>query len=151
MELHKTPIKCSKNLRRGRGRRGNPWGRGGNYCLGVVMATIPGSQFDATAPGQPVNVVVTTTGTGLPPTVPGAFNLEVFVGALTSAPTTPAAGYQGLAVLTSSGLELDLISGAFAVTDNGSGNDTLSAFGSNETISGGGANVTLNLFGSNDV
>jgi Ca2+-binding RTX toxin-like protein len=115
------------------------------------MATIPGSQFVATAPGRAVNVVETTTGTGLPSNVAGAFNLEVFVGPLASAPTTPAPGYQGLAVLTSSGLELDLISGAFAVTDNGTGNDTLSAFGNNETVSGGSANVTLTLFGSNDV
>jgi len=30
----------------------------------------------------------------------------------------------GLAVLSPSGLELNLISGAFAVTDNGTGNDT---------------------------
>lgn len=108
------------------------------------MATIPGSHFVATAPGQPVNVVETTTGTGLPPTVPGAFNLEVFVGGIAS---TPAPGYQGLALLSPSGLQLDLISGAFAVTDNGTGNDTLNAFGANETIIGGSAGVTLNLFG----
>jgi Ca2+-binding RTX toxin-like protein len=108
------------------------------------MATIAGSQFVATAPGQPVNIVETTTGLGLPPTVPGAFNLEVFVGGIAS---TPAPGYQGLAVLSPSGLELDLISGAFAVTDNGTGNDTLNAFGANETIIGGSAGVTLDLFG----
>lgn len=113
------------------------------------MATIPGSHYVATAPGQPVNVVETTTGTGLPPTVPGAFNLEVFVGGAASSNVAP--GYQGLAVLSPSGLELDLISGVFAVTDNGTGNDTLSAFGANETISGGGAGVTLNLFGNSDV
>ena len=111
------------------------------------MATIPGSQFVATAPGQPVNVVKTTTGTGLPPTVPGAFNLEVFVGGVAGA---PAPGYQGLAVLSPSGLELDLISGAFAVTDNGTGNDTLNAFGANETVIGGSAGVALNLFGNGE-
>jgi len=111
------------------------------------MATIAGSQFVATAPGQPVNVVETTTGTGLPPTVPGAFNLEVFVGGIASA---PASGYQGLALLSPSGLELNLISGAFAVTDNGSGNDTLNAFGANETVIGGSAGVTLNLFGHSE-
>src|SRR5579864_1510832 len=114
------------------------------------MATIPGSHFVATAPGRPVNVVETRTGMGLPPTVPGAFNLEVFVGGIASTPSI-APGYQGLAVLSPSGLELDLISGAFAVTDNGAGNDTLSAHGANETISGGPANVALNLFGNNEV
>ena len=94
------------------------------------MATIPGSHYVATAPGQPVNVVETTTGTGLPPPMPGAFNLEVFVGGAAS--SNVALGYQGLAVLSPSGLELDLISGAFAVTDNGTGNDTISAYGVNE-------------------
>ena len=111
------------------------------------MATIPGSAYDATAPGFAVNVVETTDGT-VPAPVAGQFNLEVFVGFLANA---PAVGYQGVAVLGPSGLELDLISGAFAVTDNGSGNDTLSAFGDNETIIGGAANVSLNLFGNNDV
>ncbi len=89
------------------------------------------------------------TGSSLPSTVPGAFNLEVFVGSVASAPRI-APGSQGLAVLSPSGLELDLISGAFAVTDNGTGNDTLSAHGANETVIGGAAGVTLNLFGNSE-
>jgi Ca2+-binding RTX toxin-like protein len=113
------------------------------------MATIAGSQFVATAPGQPVNVVETTTGTGLPATVPGAFNLEVFIGSISSVPGV-APGYQGLAILSPSGLELDLVSGAFAATDDGTGNDALSAFVDNETIMGGTGPVTLNLFGNNE-
>ncbi len=114
------------------------------------MATIPGSQWQASASGLTVNVVQTTDGT-LPAPIAGDFNLEIFISGSGGAPTTPAAGYQGLAVLSPSGLELDLISGAFAITDNGSGNDTLSAYGANETISGGAANVALNLFGNNEV
>lgn len=113
------------------------------------MATIAGSQFIATAPGQPVNVVETTTGIGLPPTVPGAFNLEVFVGSIGSVPGV-APGYQGLAVLSPSGLALDLVAGAFAVTDDGAGNDTLSAFGGNVSIMSGTAGTTLNLFGTGE-
>jgi Ca2+-binding RTX toxin-like protein len=113
------------------------------------MATIAGSQFVATVPGQPVNVAFDNGGP-LPPTVPGAFNLEVFLGSDATAPTI-APGYQGLAVLSPSGFELDLISGAFAVTDNGTGGDILGAAGMNETISGGGAPVTLILSGTNDV
>jgi Ca2+-binding RTX toxin-like protein len=112
------------------------------------MATVPGSHFVVTAPGQPVNVVETMTGVGLPPTVPGAFNLEVFIGGAASSNVAPS--YQGLAVLSPSGQELDLVSGTFAVTDNGAGNDTLSAFGANETIVGGAAGVTLNLFGNSE-
>jgi Ca2+-binding RTX toxin-like protein len=110
------------------------------------MATIAGSQFIATAPGQPVNVVETTTGIGLPSTVPGAFNLEVFVGGIPGI----APGYQGLAVLSPSGLNLDLVSGQYAITDNGAGNDTLSVFGSGETVIGGASGVTVNLFAAGE-
>ena len=112
------------------------------------MATIPGSHYVATAPGQPVSVVETTTGTGLPAPIPGTFNLEVFIG---GAGSNAAPGYQGLAVLSPSGLELDLISGAFAITDNGTGSDTINAFGAHETIAGGSAGVSLNLFGNSEV
>jgi hypothetical protein len=114
------------------------------------MATIPGSQFIASAPGMPVNVQETTTGTGLPTPTAGDFNLEVYVGSLANVPAL-APGYQGLAVLTSGGLELDLISGAYAVTDNGTGLDSISAYGDNQTVSGGAANVTLNVYGYGDV
>jgi Ca2+-binding RTX toxin-like protein len=113
------------------------------------MATIPGSHFTVTA-GAVVNIVETTTGTGLPAPVAGDFNLEVYVGSLANAPPL-APGYQGLAVLTAGGLQLDLLSGTYAVTDNGTGNDTLDAFGTNETISGGSNNVTLNVNGPYDV
>lgn len=111
------------------------------------MATIPGSQFTATA-SLPINVVETTTGTGLPPTVPGAFNLEVYVGSTASAPSvTP--GYDGLAVLTPGGFTIDLVSGSYAVTDNGSG-DTLNVDGTNETVIGGANFSNLILNGNND-
>jgi hypothetical protein len=115
------------------------------------MATIPGSHFDATA-AQPMNVVETTTGTGLPSPVAGDFNLEVFVGSRfsSSAPTQPAPGYDGLAILAPSGAELDLITGAYAVTDFGDGFDTLSAYGDNETITGVAPRVTMNVYGSQD-
>jgi hemolysin type calcium-binding protein len=113
------------------------------------MATIPGSHFIATAPGQPVNVVETTTGTGLPPTVPGAFNLEVFDILPRTNPTAPgvaAPGYQGLAILTMNNSNLELISGGYAVTDNSiAGNDTLVALGGGDTIIGGVGSVTLVL------
>jgi hypothetical protein len=113
------------------------------------MATIPGSHFTVKA-GAVLNIVETTTGTGLPAPVPGDFNLEVYVGSPSSAPPL-APGYEGLAVLTAGGMKLDLISGTYAVTDHGTGKDTLSAFGTNETIAGGSAGVTLNLYGHDDV
>src|SRR5215472_11270973 len=114
------------------------------------MASIPGSQFTATAPHQAVTVAETSNG-NVPSPVPGTFNLEVWTDPPGSAPTSPAPGYQGLAVLSNAGQQIDLISGAFAVTDHGSGHDTINARGTDETISGGAANVTLNLYGNNDV
>jgi hypothetical protein len=113
------------------------------------MATIPGSLFIATAGALTVNVVETSTGTGIgTDTVGGDFNLEVYTGAAGSAPTSPAAGYQGLAILTAGGSELDLISGSYAATDNGTGGDNLVADGTNATIEGGAASVNLVLNGS---
>jgi Ca2+-binding RTX toxin-like protein len=114
------------------------------------MASIPGSHFVATAPGEAVRVVETSGGP-LPPPVHGVFNLEVWTGNPADAPTHPAHGYQGLAILEDGGRRIDLISGAFAVTDPGNGHDTISAYGTEETINGGAASVTLNLFGNDDV
>ena len=113
------------------------------------MATIPGGQFRLTA-HETVNAVETRTGTGLQGAVGGDFNVEVFVGLAANAPTTAAHGFNGLAVLSPSGHELDLVSGKFAATDNGGGHDTISAFGSGETVSGGAALVSLNLYGAHD-
>src|SRR5580658_10807122 len=98
------------------------------------MASIPGSQFLATANGQPVSVAETSNGT-LPTPVPGAFNLEVWTGTGTP-PSSPAPGYQGLAILSPNGQEITLVSGTFAVSDVGSGQDTLIAQGDDETITG---------------
>jgi hypothetical protein len=114
------------------------------------MASIPGSHFVATAPNQLVNVVETSGGP-LPPPRPGEFNLEVWTGNPAAAPSQPAHHYQGLAVLSQGGAAINLIAGTYAVTDNGSGRDTIGASGDYETISGGAANVTLNLFGNDDV
>src|SRR5271170_5463962 len=122
------------------------------------MATIPGSQFIATAPGMPVNVQETTTGTGLPTPTAGDFNLEVYVGSLANVPAL-APGYQGLAVLTSGGLELDLISGGNdLITDNGNfdqfkdggGADTITVTGSFDAINLSGTDTVGFLGGSYD-
>jgi RTX calcium-binding nonapeptide repeat (4 copies) len=114
------------------------------------MATIPGSQFTVTAPFQAVNIVETNGSGSLPAGAPFDFNLEVFVGSFGNAPSGPAPGYQGLAVLSPNGTQLDLVSGVYAVTDNGSG-DTLSAYGNAETVTGSSAGTVLNLFGTGDV
>ncbi len=102
------------------------------------MTSIPGSQFDATAPGQPLVVVVTKDPSTLPPTVPGAFNLEV----LDYDPPVPDNGYQGLAVLGPGGTSITLVTGKFAIQDKATGGqvDTITALGDDETISAGPGN-----------
>ena len=69
------------------------------------MASITGSQFFATDGGTPVVPAYTTDGSGLPAPTAGAFNLEVWTGPPGSAPTSPAPGYQGLAILSNGGEE----------------------------------------------
>ena len=112
------------------------------------MATIAGSQFTATTPAHPLYVGFDVSG-NVPPAHLSDFNLEVFVGGVGNAPALDP-NYQGLAVLSPSGLQIDLITGAFAVTDNGTGNDTVAADGSNETITGGGAFADQILNGSDN-
>ena len=102
------------------------------------MASIAGSHFDATA-STTVNVVETWDGTNLPPPVAEEFNLEIWTGAA-PVPTSPAPGYQGLALLDPGGASITLVSGEFRVGDTvvgaGGSLDMLTANGDNETIQG---------------
>lgn len=120
------------------------------------MATIAGSQFNASAsaiafPGG-VNVVETSTGTGLPAAIPTDFNLEVYTGPAAGAPTTPYPGYQGLAILSPGGYSIELLGSGYAVTDNGSSGAMLTTgpTATGDTITGGGGfdNLILNGTGN---
>jgi Ca2+-binding RTX toxin-like protein len=108
----------------------------------MLMATVPGSQFSVTAFGA--------SGPNS-----GDVNFAVLTGTDATAPSIAA----GSPVLSPSGLELDLIAGAFAVTDNGSGNDTaqggggpdtITVYGNFDSVSGGGGNDTIGVTGQND-
>lgn len=114
------------------------------------MGTIPGCQYDVSVMCSTVNIVRVPPFSNLSEAKPGHFNLEEYVGSLANAPAL-APDFQGLAVLSPNGLELDLVSGAYAVTDRGSGSDTVSAYGNDETITGSHSGTTLNLYGSHDV
>jgi hypothetical protein len=103
------------------------------------MASIAGSQFVATA-ANPVNVVLTTDGTNLPPPVPGEFNLEVWTGG--SPPSSPASGYQGLLV-DYNGQYADMIAGAFALTDTGTGGNYIQSDVNNQTIVGASGDIIV--------
>lgn len=105
------------------------------------MASIAGSQFDATA-GTPVNVVITSDGSSLPPPVPGDFNLEVWTGG--NPPTSPASGYQGL-LYDLDGLYANMISGAFALTDTGSGSHYIVASDNSQTVVGASGDIIETL------
>jgi Ca2+-binding RTX toxin-like protein len=102
------------------------------------MATIPGSHFGAFGSGQAMNVVETIQGQ-VSQFGPGALNLDILIGAKLNSPANP-----GATLMSPSGLKLDLVRGAFAVTDHGAGNNTLSGQG-NETIPGTGGNGTINV------
>jgi Ca2+-binding RTX toxin-like protein len=103
------------------------------------MATIPGSQFSTAFGGA----------------TSGDTNFAMFVGSNANAPAVPA----GSPVLSPSGLQLDLIGGAFAATDNGNGTDTtpgsggpdtISVYGNFDSVSGGNGNDTIGVTGLND-
>lgn len=111
------------------------------------MASIAGSQFNATAPGQPVNVVIANGSGPLPPTVPGAFNLEVWTGSLPPPPIAP--GYQGMMDLLGSQYA-NLISGAFSLEDTGTGGNYIQVGGDNETVSGAPGDIIVTQ-GTGDV
>jgi Ca2+-binding RTX toxin-like protein len=97
------------------------------------MATVPGSQFSVTA-------------VGAFGAISGDANLAVLVGSNANVPAIAA----GSPVLSPSGLELDLIGGAFAATDNGSGPDTITVFDNFDSVSGGSGNDTIGVTGMND-
>jgi Ca2+-binding RTX toxin-like protein len=109
------------------------------------MASIAGSQFDATA-STPVNVVITSDGSGLPPPTPGDFNLEVWTGG--SPPSSPASGYQGLLV-DYGGQYANLIAGAFSLADTGTGGHFIQADAAGETVVGASGDV-IETQGAND-
>ena len=99
------------------------------------MASIPGGQFTFSAAHQPVNVVVAASGAALPPPIPGDFNLDVITSPIgTSYPLPP--GYQGVALLSQGGHELDMLRGSYSVAVTGSG-DTVQGGTGNDTIIGG--------------
>ena len=122
------------------------------------MATIPGAHlFAGTAPGfagftatDTFDGVTDARGNSLAvDTVAGAFNLEVFIGSVGAQPAM-APGFQGLAVQSPGGAQIDLIDGAYAVSDPlPGGNDTINAHGANETVQGSPAD-TLTLYGTNE-
>jgi Ca2+-binding RTX toxin-like protein len=100
------------------------------------MASIPGGQFTFSAAHQPVNLVVAASGASLPPPIPGDFNLEVITSPIgTSYPLPP--GYQGVALLSQGGHELDMLRGSYSVAVTGSGADTVQGGTGNDTIIGG--------------
>src|ERR1700761_4454828 len=100
------------------------------------MASIPGGQFSFFASNEPVNVVPTPDGSSLPPPVAGAFNLEVITSPHGTNYALPA-GYQGVALLSNGGQELDLLHGNIGVTVTGTGADTVLGGDGNDTIQGG--------------
>ena len=87
------------------------------------MASIPGSHYDIFAGNQTVNIAVTADPNVVPPPVPGDFNLEVVVNATGAGSGTPAAGYQGLAFLSTDSHTLTALHSNFGIVDGGGSND----------------------------
>ena len=115
----------------------------------ALVATIPGSQFSVGAVTT-MTVVRTPTGHRASP-IHRDINPEVLIGSGAKAP----ADRRGVPRSSPSGLSLDLVAGAFAVTDNGSGShnaalsggpDTITFYGNFDSV-GGGGNDTIGVTG----
>jgi Ca2+-binding RTX toxin-like protein len=108
------------------------------------MASIPGSHYDIFAGNQTVNIAVTFDPNSVAPPVPGDFNLEVVINSTGTGSGTPAAGYQGLAFLSTDTHTLTALHGNFGIVDGGSndlvilGDGSVSIAGaSGDTLQGG--------------
>jgi Ca2+-binding RTX toxin-like protein len=106
------------------------------------MASIPGGQFSFSAAHGPINAVLTPDGTSLPPAVAGAFNLEVITSPQGTSYPLPH-GYQGVALLSDGGHDLDMLHGSYAVTVTGTGPDTVMGGDGSDTIQGGTGPETI--------
>ena len=87
------------------------------------------------APGQPVHLVTSTTGTNLPAPVAGQFNLELIINATGTGSYAIAPGYQGVAIVSSDSHTLTLLHGNYGVVDTG-GHQTIIAGDGSESVGG---------------
>src|SRR5438128_1889829 len=99
------------------------------------MASVPGGQYTVFADGKNVNVVATPDGSGMPPPLPGLFNLELLTSGSGSTAVPP--GYQGVAMMSPDGRTMNLATGDYGVHVTGGGLHTIFAGTGNDTIYGG--------------
>jgi hypothetical protein len=93
------------------------------------------------APALPVHLVYTGTGNNLPAAAPGQFNLEQVNNGTGTGSFTTAAGYQGVALISSDGRTLSLLHGDYGLVDAG-GSDLI-ALGDGSVSVGGAAFDTI--------
>src|SRR5690348_1872594 len=99
------------------------------------MASVPGSHYNIFAGSQTVNFGVTSDPNNVPPPVAGDFNLEVVTNASGTGSFSTASGYQGLAVLSNSGVVFTAEHGDYGLIDSG-GSDSIFAGDGNLQIQG---------------
>ena len=104
----------------------------------MASSSIIGGQYQVVAPGgQQLNVVMTKDGNNLPAPISGEFNLEVITDGVV--PAGPAAGYQGVAVLSDDGQTINMAYGDWALTLTGQSDPTVIGGTGNDTITAGDA------------
>ncbi len=100
------------------------------------------------APGLPLNLVYTATGSTLPAPMPGQFNLELFNNGTGTGSVATASGYQGVALVSADGRTVSLLHGDYGAVDNGAGNTIFLGDGS-ESIGGAVGDTILGGSGAN--
>jgi hypothetical protein len=112
------------------------------------MTFIPGTTYDVfVTTGQAIFIGETSDPNNPPPPVPGDFNLEVII-TDSAGNDTPAAGYQGLAYLSTNGKSLTAWHGDYGIVDSG-GNDRITLGDGNTSVLGAVGDTLLGGSGQN--
>src|SRR6266550_1717638 len=103
------------------------------------------------APGLPLNLVYTATGSTLPAPMPGQFNLELFNNGTGTGSVATASGYQGVALVTADGRTVSLLHGDYGLVDSGAngGNNLIFLGDGSESIGGAVGDTILGGSGAN--
>jgi len=88
----------------------------------TLMSAIGWTTRTYFAPGLPLNLVYTATGSNLPAPMAGQFNLELFNNGTGTGSIATAPGYQGVALVSSDGRTISLLHGDYGLVDTGGNN-----------------------------
>ena len=117
----------------------------------TLMSAIGWTTRTYFAPGLPLNLVYTATGSTLPAPMPGQFNLELFNNGTGTGSIATASGHQGVALVSADGRTVSLLHGDYGLVDSGAngGNNLIFLGDGSESIGGAVGDTILGGSGAN--